>query len=263
MFNLRKYGKPPYTVAVIHGGPGAGGGMAPIAVELSTKWGILEPIQTKTSITGQIEELKQVLESHRDDSMTLIGSSWGAWLITFLAAEYPDLVKKLILVGAGPYDEKYTKEFQANRLSRLSVTERAEFQKIINFLANPFTEGKEKLIKRLGELASKTDDFDPIDLPHDPQEIPFNADIYAGVWPQAVRWRKNGKLIELASKVQCPVVAIHGDYDPHPAEGVKLPLSNVVSNFQFYLLEKCGHEPWKEKHARQFFFEILLKELDK
>ncbi len=262
MLNLRKYGNPPYTVAVVHGGPGAGGGMAPVAQELSSKWGILEPIQTKNSVRGQIEELKQLLESQSSDPVSLIGSSWGAWLITFLAAEYPHLVKKLILVGAGPYDEKYTKEFQTNRLSRLSIAERAEFQKIINFLANPFTEGKDRLIKRLGELASKTDDFDPINFPQDLQEYSFNADIFAGVWPQAAQWRKNGKLLEFAAKVQCPVVAIHGDYDPHPAEGVKLPLSKAIKNFQFYLLEKCGHEPWKEKHARAFFFEILLKELD-
>ncbi|MHA1167837.1 MAG: alpha/beta fold hydrolase, partial [Candidatus Hodarchaeales archaeon] len=34
---LRKHGKPPYSIAVIHGGPGAGGEMAPVAIELSTR----------------------------------------------------------------------------------------------------------------------------------------------------------------------------------------------------------------------------------
>ena len=105
--NLRKYGKPPYTVAVIHGGPGVGGGMAPVAQELSRKWGVLEPIQSKTSILNQIKELKDQLETQTSDLLTLIGFSWGAWLSTFLAAQYPHLVKKLILVGAGPYDEKF------------------------------------------------------------------------------------------------------------------------------------------------------------
>ena len=31
MKNLRKYGKPPFNVAVIHGGPGVPGEMAPVA----------------------------------------------------------------------------------------------------------------------------------------------------------------------------------------------------------------------------------------
>jgi hypothetical protein len=56
MKNLRKYGKAPYKIAVIHGGPGAGGEMAPIARELASDWGVLEPFQTATSLEGQIEE---------------------------------------------------------------------------------------------------------------------------------------------------------------------------------------------------------------
>jgi hypothetical protein len=40
MKNLRKYGKPPFSVAVIHGGPGAGGEMAPVAWELASDCGV-------------------------------------------------------------------------------------------------------------------------------------------------------------------------------------------------------------------------------
>jgi len=46
MKNFRKYGKPPFRVAVIHGGPGAGGEMAPVVRELASDCGVLEPIQT-------------------------------------------------------------------------------------------------------------------------------------------------------------------------------------------------------------------------
>jgi len=51
--NLRKYGKPPFKVAVVHGGPGAGEETAPVARELSLAWGVWEPIQTATSLEGQ------------------------------------------------------------------------------------------------------------------------------------------------------------------------------------------------------------------
>ncbi len=54
MKNLRKYGKAPFKVAVIHGGPGAPGEMAPVARELSSVSGVLEPLQTATTIEGQI-----------------------------------------------------------------------------------------------------------------------------------------------------------------------------------------------------------------
>ncbi len=57
MKNLRKYGKAPFAIVVVHGGPGARGEMAPVARELSTHGGVLEPLQTATSVEGQVEEL--------------------------------------------------------------------------------------------------------------------------------------------------------------------------------------------------------------
>jgi pimeloyl-ACP methyl ester carboxylesterase len=75
--------------------------------------------------------------------------------------------------------------------------------------------------------------------------------------------RRNGKLLELARQIQCPAVAIHGDYDPHPAEGVQKPLSAVLSKFRFILLENCGHTPWTERQARGTFYEVLKEELRK
>ena len=57
MQNLRTYGKAPLTAAVIHGGPGAGGEMAPVARKLAYDYGVLEPIQTATTLEGQVQEL--------------------------------------------------------------------------------------------------------------------------------------------------------------------------------------------------------------
>lgn len=64
--NLRIHGKAPFSVAVIHGGPGAPGHMAPVARELANEWGVLEPLQTAASLEGQVQELRDVLETHGD-----------------------------------------------------------------------------------------------------------------------------------------------------------------------------------------------------
>jgi len=48
--NPRVYGNKPYHVAVIHGGPGAPGEMAPVARELSLSTGVLEPLQTTETV---------------------------------------------------------------------------------------------------------------------------------------------------------------------------------------------------------------------
>jgi pimeloyl-ACP methyl ester carboxylesterase len=78
MQNLRSYGQPPFRVAVIHGGPGAPGEMAPVARALALQRGLVGPIQTATSLVGQIEELRTTLERHGERPVTLIGYSWGA-----------------------------------------------------------------------------------------------------------------------------------------------------------------------------------------
>lgn len=58
--NLRKYGEAPFSIAVIHGGPGAPGEMAPVAIKLSKIHGVLEPLQTKNSVKEEVEELKKL-----------------------------------------------------------------------------------------------------------------------------------------------------------------------------------------------------------
>jgi len=259
MENLRKYGNKPFKVAVIHGGPGAPGEMAPVARELSSVRGVLEPLQTATTVEGQVQELKAVLEEDGDLPVTLIGFSWGAMLSFIFAAQYPSLVKKLILISSGAYEEKYAVNIMKTRLIRLSEEERGEALSMIETLNDPAIEDKNTPLARLGKLISKADSYNP--LPHDSEILESQYDIYQSVWEQASELRSSGKLLELGKRIQCPVVAIHGDYDPHLAEGVKAPLSRVLKDFRFILLEKCGHYPWIEQGARDRFYDILKKEV--
>ena len=259
MKNLRKYGNKPFNVAVIHGGPGAPGEMAPVARELSSVSGVLEPLQTATTLEGQVQELKAVLEKNGDLPVTLIGFSWGAMLSFIFTARYPSFVRKLILIGSGAYEEKYAADITKTRLSRLSEEERGEALSLMETLNDPAIEDKNTPMARLGKLISRADSYDP--LPHDSEILECRYDIYQSVWEQARELRSSGKLLELGKRIRCPVVAIHGDYDPHLSEGIKAPLSRILKDFRLILLEKCGHCPWIEKSARDRFYNILKKEL--
>lgn len=259
MKNLRTYGKAPFKVAIVHGGPGAAGEMAPVARELASSWGVLEPIQTKSSLEGQIEELRTVLEKNGDLPITLIGFSWGAWLGFIFAANYPTFVKKLILIGSGPFKEKYAERIQKTRLSRLSEEERTEVKSLIEILDNPLAKDKNMAFARFGALFSKADAYDPII--DESEVIDYDPDIYQSVWKDGAEMRRSGKLLQLGKHIKCPVVAIHGDYDPHPAEGVQKPLTIILKSFRFILLKDCGHKPWIERQARDRFYRILKEEL--
>ncbi|HEX7400672.1 MAG TPA: alpha/beta hydrolase [candidate division Zixibacteria bacterium] len=259
MKNLRTYGKPPFNVAVIHGGPGAAREMAPVARELSSSWGVLEPLQTESALEDQINELKTALEKNADLPVILIGFSWGAWLSFLFAAKYPPLVRKLILIGSGPFEEKYAGEIEKTRLNRLSKEERNEIEFLFKIVENPKAKNISSAFGRIGELFSKADTYDPIK--QKPEEIDVRFDIFQKVWKEAAELRRSRKLLDFGKHIQCPVVAIHGDYDPHPAEGVRLPLSYILKDFHFFLLENCGHKPWIERQAKDRFYGILEREL--
>ncbi len=233
--------------------------MAPVARELASGGGVLEPLQTAAALEGQIEELKTTLETNGDLPVTLIGFSWGAWLSFIFAATYPAIVKKLILIGSGPYEERYVASTQETRLNRLSEEDIAEVKSLIRVLDNPAAEDRNTAFARFGALFSKVDAYDPI--VYESEVIDYQVDIFQSVWKDAAELRRSGQLLELAKRIECPVVAIHGDYDPHPVEGVQKPLSAILKNFRFILLKNCGHRPWIEREAREKFYEILKAEL--
>jgi len=256
---VRKWGPGPYPVAVIHGGPGAPGEMAHVARELSAIKGVLEPFQTEMSLEGQIRELRSELSEHGQVPVTLIGFSWGAFLSWMVAARYPELVRKLILISSAPFEERYATYITKTRLDRLNSKERAEAQTLLKQIEVPTTPDKDALLGRLGCLLAHADAFDPITLENEAFHCQYN--VFKTVWDEAAEQRKNQSLLRMAHSIKCPVVAIHGDYDPHPFEGVKEPLTRELSDFKFFLLKKCGHRPWIERTAAEEFFGILAREI--
>lgn len=262
MINVRRYGREPHRVAVIHGGPGAPGSVAAMARELSRDFGVLEPLQTRSSLEGQVLELREELENHGALPVTLIGHSWGAWLAFILAARYPQMVSKLILVGSGPFEQRYVQFLKENRLSRLDPQERTEFQQLLQQLGSPDAMAKDQLLSRLGNLVSKSDNFDLVVIPTDEQDlVQVDGDLYQAVWAEAAELRRSGALLANAPSITCPIVAIHGDCDPHPASGVKEPLEQAGRDFRFLLLRQCGHTPWKERYAMDEFYAIVRHEI--
>jgi len=258
MDNPRKYGRAPYEVALIHGGPGAPGEMAPVARELTSKFGVLEPLQTANTLEGQIVELKNILENNAAVPCSLVGYSWGAWLSIIVAARYPLLVKRMILISSGPFEAKYARDIMKTRLSRLEAGEREEIISFVESLDDVDSSEMNNRMARFGLLMSKADSFDPI--PHANEVSQVQSEIFQNVWKEADELRGSGKLLELAAKVQCPVLAIHGDHDPHPAKGVENPLSHLLTNFRFILIRNCGHTPWIERQAKDKFYKILKRE---
>jgi pimeloyl-ACP methyl ester carboxylesterase len=130
---------------------------------------------------------------------------------------------------------------------------------LMDRLATGNTQDNDAVLARLGELFGRTDAFDPEDSP--PENILTPIEAYQAVWREGAAWRREGKLLDLVSAIRCPVVAIHGDYDPHPADGVRIPLESRLPDFRLVLLSHCGHAPWRERQAKADFYQLLRLEI--
>jgi pimeloyl-ACP methyl ester carboxylesterase len=260
MDSYRVYGTSPFKVILLHGGPGGAGELESVAIRLSEKAGIIEALQTENSITGQLNELHDCIENAGNVPVNLIGHSWGAWLAWIYAATYPKNIEKLFLVSAASFHGKYNLKMFSKRKNRLSEDEQKELVYLNNLLnTNDFMDDVQTF-KRIGELFTKADSYDL--LPESENKIDFRPDIYHSVWNEAETIRGTGELLNYGTKIKCPVVLIHGKNDPHSYLGVQEPISKVLKNFRIFKLENCGHYPWRERHARERFFEILEKEIE-
>ncbi len=258
---VRSYGNGPFGIAVLHGGPGAAGSAAPVARELGKDTGVLEPIQTALTVDGQIEELREQLLANAELPIVLIGHSWGAMLAYMFTGHHPEMVRKLIMIGSGVLEEEYTQQIKDIRMSRVAPENRAEAEEIMARLNTLTDENQRGILARLGEITEKCDHFDPLPHEPDPEPLEFMPKVHVSVWSDAKVLRKSGEMLLMGEGITCPVLVIHGDYDPHPLAGVMEPLARIGIVPKTIILEQCGHEPWSEKNARETFFEVARQEI--
>jgi len=256
---LRTYGAPPFHIVVLHGGPGALGEMQPVAAAIARRKGVLEPLLSSHSIDGQLAELYDLVQTHGTPPFILCGHSWGAWLAFLFTARHPDLVRQLILISSGPFKDHYAAAVAQTRLRRLSQENTQRLSQLQTALDRTNDVERNVIFATIGEILFQVDSYQP-DSTERPA-VDCRYDVFFAVWTEAEHLRKTGSLLRQGRKIRCPVLAIHGEYDPHPAEGVQQPLSKVLRDFRFVLLPRCGHYPWLEREAKDSFYQTLFNEL--
>ncbi len=247
MIDCREYGSLPYRAIIVHGGPGAPGCCAGICRGLADAFGVLEHLQTKNSTCELLEELRGIILRYKLDKVILIGHSWGAWLAFIFAAKYSQYVSKLILVGSGPFELSYYPLLVKARSVKIMPKE----QKEDLIAANLYTEDMEYDPDHYCLLPNIKGDM-----------IAFYEEQFKSLMDEAASMRASGELLNFSDHIRCPVIAIHGKKDPHPWRGVKEPLENRLNEFKMYVIDKSGHDPWKEYYAKDEFFAILKSEME-
>lgn len=228
MDTVRTYGSAPYRALVLHGGPGAPGCAAGLCRGLHEQGiSVLEHLQKGKTAAALMAEMLDILDAHGVEKITVVGHSYGAWLALLFAAKHPHRVEKTVIVGCGPLEETYLPQLIKTRAQRkaqgLSDTD--------NFCALPGSSG---------------------------DMLYFDKEQHISLMEEMTALRKSGELLKTALSVPGKITAIHGAYDPHPAQALRV-LANDAPEFEMHVLERCGHDPWKERYAREAFFRLLVQ----
>jgi len=252
----RTYGSSGPVVVLVHGGPGAPGGLAPVCRELADQYRVCEPLQRLSgaeplTVARHVADLRDTLaESCPGGSAALVGHSWGAMLALACAAEHAHVASSLVLVGCGTFDAASRTLLQSAIERRLTPAVRARLRELPMSISDPDV--------RLCVTGRLLEDAYSYDLePHVDETEYHDSRGHRESWQDMLRLQREEVYPARFARIEIPVLMVHGVQDPHPGREICASLRTVIPHLEYVELQRCGHYPWWERQAKQEFFRIL------
>ena len=265
------------NVLVVHGGPGMPfrepmAGLAPLTGAYRFNYydqrgcgKSTRPIDTFSSqnmyenmtnldktlgLGAQIADIERVRQILGEEKLILIGHSWGGFLASLYAAEFPEHVEKLILISPAnslvmPSPEADSDLFASVR-TKLPEDKQAEydaFMKDYMDFNKLFTRSEQDLINmdaKFGEYYISV-----VNLPED-TSIEQGEPGGWMTWGMYVSMGQRHDYRDLMRKVTAPVLVIHGSDDLQSEKASRL-YSDTFPNSTFKVIQSVGHFSFQEK----------------
>jgi pimeloyl-ACP methyl ester carboxylesterase len=265
---VRHYGIAGPELVLLHGGPGAPGSVADLAFALSGQFTVHEPLQRRAGphplgVERHVRDLLDVAPPRA----VVVGWSWGAMLGLSFAARHPERVSRLALIGCGTYDEA-CREILVRRRTKLLGDAGCARQKELEqrMRSAPDATARDAALADLGKLFSDLEGYDLINE-GDPSlggGLPANVlavDSLGGAqtWQDVLRLQQERVEPQIFANIRVPVLMLHGDHDPHPGPCTRDRLHQYMPQLEYVEFSRCGHQPWRERHARARFLEVICK----
>jgi pimeloyl-ACP methyl ester carboxylesterase len=256
LIRVREYGTAEPWVIVVHGGPGAMGGMAPVACGLERRFRVLEPWQRRSgeeplTVARHVADLHELVQARCEGQRpALIGHSWGAMLTLAYAAAHPDEAGPLVLVGCGTFDPAARARMQAIREGRMDDKVRAEMARLEEEIADPG-----RRLCALGRLMMVVDSYDLASTKTSLEVC--DAAAHREAWQDMLRLQEAGAYPALFAAIRSPVLMVHGAVDPHPGRMIRDGLTPHLPQLEYHEWARCGHYPWLERAVGDEFFALV------
>lgn len=197
------------------------------------------------SIESQARIIAGLLERLGCEKAILVGSSYGGAVAATVALNQPELVEKLVLVGAVSNNEP--KRYLIMRVVRTPV---------VGDIVSPLLAGSRRLLrarmKRVYDRHQTTLDEFRVDA----RFVPLRA---AGTHRAIIRTVRNwdaGRIQREAHFLKQPTLLVWGDNDPDVPLRDGEELQQRIENSRLVVFKDCGHHPQEEYPAT--FVEAVL-----
>ncbi len=253
------------AVLVLHGGPGAPGSARGLARLLSQRLTVIEPLQRRSGhIPLTVEQHVQDLAAIAPMPALVVGHSWGAMLGLSYAARHPAAVSKLVLVGCGTYDATVRAQMRDAIQERLGPAGRLRVADLELQVERGTATQRAAALQQIGEIYTALETYEPAeDDPDSAEVLPVDPEGHAQTWNDALRLQADGLEPQAFSHIRAPVLMIHGDEDLHPGSATRDLLRRYIPQLEYLSLKRCGHEPWRERYAREAFAHVLCEWLER
>ncbi len=169
-----------------------------------------------------------------------------------------------MLVGCGTYSLETRALFQGALERRLGEQARAKIHALkarLSAASDPAA--RDAALAELGAayMAAESYDLLPDLEPVSEALLPDQAG-HAQTWGDVLRLQALGSEPASFSAISARTLLIHGDVDPHPGAATRDLLRPFIPGLQYVELDRCGHEPWRERHARDRFVALVREWLD-
>ena len=260
------------NILIVHGGPGApyteswaglepltgsyrfhyydqrgcGQSTRPIDVFTSTNYyQNMTTLDRTLGLGAQIADIERIRQLLNEEKLILIGHSWGGFLASLYAAEFPDRVEALILVA--PADALVMPQQSGGLFELVKQRLPGEMQADFDAYLQDYLNFGDIFVKSEADLVALNQEFGryyqaAIGVPLTEQGQP-------GGWMVQAMYFSLGQrhdYREALRAVTAPVLVIHGAEDLQPEETTHLYVE-AFPNAQFQVIEAAGHFSFLEQ----------------
>ncbi len=214
----------------------------------------MKALDQKLGLGAQIADIERIRQILGDDKLILIGHSWGGFLASLYAAEFPEHVEALILISPAntlimPQPDADSDLFAAVR-AKLPADEQAKFDAFMK----EYLDFNALFQKSETDLVAMNEQFGKyyVEVMGKEKTEPLPSQGKPGgwmVWAGYVSMGQRHDYRAALRQVTAPVLVIHGADDLQSEAATHLYV-DAFPNSQFAVIENAGHFSFEEQPDR-------------